>query len=183
MKIAMRRFILDLMRRFTLHRMFKIKSTGRLLVLWLERCELRTLTITMALLTAGFFGCKKSTSVAPPTSGAQTGASSAAAPASAAGPDRAAAKAAKVAGMKLYKEKNYPAAAEKFRAAISADVGFILAHYNLACVAALTGDKQTARAQLEYLSKSPDPHAHAKLAQAAGDWTPAWWYSTALARS
>lgn len=130
--------------------------------------DMRTLKIAMAVLTAGFLGCKKSPPAVPPTGFGQAG-TPAAAPAAPAGPDRAAAKAANTAGMKLYKEKNYAGAAEKFRAAISADTGFVLAHYNLACVAALTSDKETARAQLEFLAQSDDPYAHAKLAKAAGD--------------
>jgi hypothetical protein len=125
---------------------------------------MRILKFTLAFLTANILGCSKAPPAVPPTTAAPTSA-----PAAPAGPDRAAARAANTAGMKLYKEKNFAAAAEQFRAAIAADSGFVLARYNLACVAALTKDKDTARAQLEFLSQSPDAYARAKLAKARGD--------------
>ncbi len=71
--------------------------------------------------------------------------------------------------MKAYKIKDYPAAAERFRAAIAADSGFPLPHYNLACVSALTGDKKTALAELNWLAASPDPQARRTLKKASED--------------
>ena len=44
--------------------------------------------------------------------------------------------------------QDYAGAAAAFRAAIAADASHVLAHYNLACVLALTGDKAGAVAML-----------------------------------
>src|SRR5262249_22770750 len=79
------------------------------------------------------------------------------------------AKAANVRGMKLYHAKKYREAAAEFRAAIAADEGFVLAHYNLASMAALTGDKPTVLAQLRWLHASEDPAAKGALAKAPTD--------------
>jgi hypothetical protein len=79
------------------------------------------------------------------------------------------AKRANVVGMKAYRAKNYALATKKFRDAIAADVSFVTAHYNLACVAALQNDKQTAIAELKWLAASADPQAKAKLKKAATD--------------
>jgi hypothetical protein len=76
---------------------------------------------------------------------------------------------ANVAGMKAYRAKNYVVATKKFREAIAADASFVTAHYNLACVAALQGDKKSALAELKWLSASSDPEAKAKLKKAPTD--------------
>jgi hypothetical protein len=72
-------------------------------------------------------------------------------------------------GMKRYRAKEYREAAEEFRAAIAADPSHVKAHYNLACVASLLGDKAAAIEQLEWLRRSSDPRAAASLAKAASD--------------
>ena len=127
--------------------------------------------LTVALLAAGLIGCKKP-GADPGTQRGAPGPQSAAtlqpAPVTTA-PDRAAAQRENTQGMKSYKTKNYAAAAEKFRHAVAADAGFPLPRYNLACVAALTGDKETARAQLQWLADSPDPQARRTLAKAVHD--------------
>lgn len=123
-----------------------------------------TLTVTLLFLSLTAPGCKKSAPAAAPQSTPPGGAQ--AAPAA---PDRAAARAANVLGMKAYKAKDYAAAGEKFKSAIAADPGFPLPHYNLACVAALTGDKDTARGQLEWLARSTEPQARRTLIKASRD--------------
>lgn len=72
-------------------------------------------------------------------------------------------------GMLRYREKDWKGAADLFRAAILADPSHVKAHYNLACVAALDGDRATAIAQLRWLAQSDDPEARAKLAKASRD--------------
>jgi hypothetical protein len=72
-------------------------------------------------------------------------------------------------GMRAYRGKKLAHAMKLFREAIAADGEFVTAHYNLACVAALQGDKATALAELKWLSKSADPDAKVKLAKAATD--------------
>jgi len=80
-----------------------------------------------------------------------------------------AAGAANVRGMKLYRQKDYRRAADEFRKAIASDPRHLLAHYNLACVAALDGDKKTALAELRWLAGNPDPAAAGALAKAKTD--------------
>lgn len=72
-------------------------------------------------------------------------------------------------GMKLYRTKDHAGAAAAFRSAIAADSSLVLAHYNLACVLALTGDKAGAIAMLEWLKASADPQATRCLVKAAVD--------------
>jgi tetratricopeptide (TPR) repeat protein len=72
-------------------------------------------------------------------------------------------------GMKLYKARDYAGAAAAFRAAIAADPGHVLAHYNLACVLALTGDRAGAIAMLEWLAQSASAQAARCLTKAAVD--------------
>jgi hypothetical protein len=79
------------------------------------------------------------------------------------------AKRANVTGMKAYRAKSYAQAMKKFQEAIAADAGYVTAHYNLACVAALQGDKKTALAELKWLSASADPEARTKLKKAPSD--------------
>jgi len=79
------------------------------------------------------------------------------------------AKAANVRGMQLYGKKDYAAAAKEFRAAIAAQPEFVLAHYNLASMAALLGDKATVIAELTWLRDSKDPAARKVLDKAPTD--------------
>jgi len=76
---------------------------------------------------------------------------------------------ANTAGMRLYANKDYKAAAEQFRAAIKLDDSYVLARYNLASMAALIGDKPTLIAQLTWLRASKDPEAAKVLAHAKAD--------------
>ncbi len=72
-------------------------------------------------------------------------------------------------GMQLDQKHDYAHAADEFRAAIELDEKYVLAHYNLASMAARLGDKATLVAQLGWLCASSDPVAAAVLAQAKGD--------------
>jgi len=72
-------------------------------------------------------------------------------------------------GMKAYRAKNFVVATKKFNDAIAADASLVTAHYNLACVAALQGDKPTALRELKWLSASTAPEAKAKLKKGATD--------------
>lgn len=83
--------------------------------------------------------------------------------------DPAAARAANRQGMQHYRKKALAQAAASFRAAIAADTGHVLAHYNLACVLSLMGDRAGATQELEWLARSPDPRATRTLAKASGD--------------
>ncbi|HMU40985.1 MAG TPA: tetratricopeptide repeat protein [Pseudomonadota bacterium] len=79
------------------------------------------------------------------------------------------AESANVRGMRYYRVKRYAEAAKEFRDAIGADSSLMIAHYNLACMAALLKDSATAVAQLRWLAQSNDPQAAAKLAKAHQD--------------
>lgn len=72
-------------------------------------------------------------------------------------------------GMKHYRAKRWADAAASFRAAIAIDPSYVVAHYNLACVAALQKDTKTAIAELEWLAGSDDPLAAQKLTKAGRD--------------
>ena len=72
-------------------------------------------------------------------------------------------------GMQLYQKKDYAHAADEFRAAIKLEDSYVLAHYNLASMAALLGDKPTVIAQLGWLRASSDPEAARVLAKAKAD--------------
>lgn len=148
---------------------------------------MRHRSVLAALIILGLVSCKKpgdkpaatatagsSETGAKATSAATTSATTSAttaAPSSAAAAtaDRAKAKTLNSQGMKAYRAKDFAAAAESFRAAIAADNSFALPHYNLACVASLTDDKVTARAELEWLFKSTDPQARRTLLKAGSD--------------
>lgn len=127
--------------------------------------------IVLPLLFGG--GCKRAPSVpTAPTGGAQTAAATAPAAASLAvekKSDRQAAQAANRQGMRAYKAKDYATAKQHFGTALGQDESFPLPHYNLACVAALTGDAATARAQLAWLAGSPEPQARRTLRKALYD--------------
>jgi hypothetical protein len=79
------------------------------------------------------------------------------------------AKAANLRGMKRYGAKDYAGAAKEFRAAIEAQPNFVLAHYNLASMAALLDDKSTVLAELRWLHDSGDAAARKALDKAPSD--------------
>jgi hypothetical protein len=84
--------------------------------------------------------------------------------------ERAAAKAANVRGLQLHRDKRYAEAVPAYRAAIAADASYVFAHYNLACAAALLGDRATARAELQWLREhDSDPDAQKMLAKGQTD--------------
>jgi hypothetical protein len=72
-------------------------------------------------------------------------------------------------GMTHYRARDYAGAAAEFRAAIATDDQLVIAHYNLACVAALTEDRATAIEQLKWLAASRNPAARERLRKAASD--------------
>ena len=136
---------------------------------------MRQRSVLAGLVILGLVGCKKPGNKPAATAKAATSESSTAATtaapdrAAAAIADRAKAKTLNSQGMKAYRAKDFVAAAESFRAAIAADASFVLPHYNLACVASLSDDKTTARAELEWLFKSTDPQARRTLLKASSD--------------
>lgn len=83
--------------------------------------------------------------------------------------DIKAAEAANARGMKFYLAKDFAQATAAFRAALAANPGMVLAHYNLACVAGLQGDKKTAAAELAWLKNSSNGNAFDKLRKARTD--------------
>lgn len=117
------------------------------------------------VLLSGLTACKRPAQ--PPAQQGEAPKPAAAAPAPPAGP--AAARSENKRGMKLYRTKDYAGAAAAFRSAIAADASLVLAHYNLACVLALSGDKAGAIANLEWLKESPDLQAARCLVKAAVD--------------
>jgi hypothetical protein len=74
-------------------------------------------------------------------------------------------------GMALYRKKDYKGAAGEFKRAVASYEGYVQARYNLACVAALTGDQATARVELLWLNNRAlfDPVAKEKFAKATKD--------------
>ncbi|HNN95241.1 MAG TPA: hypothetical protein PKI03_23350 [Pseudomonadota bacterium] len=132
------------------------------------RHQAKTL-LCAGLLCLGPLACKRPSPPAPvppvaPTAPAAAGSQAAAVPG---GPKVAAQENRR--GMKAYRAKDYAGAAAAFRAAIAADASHVLAHYNLACVLALTGDKAGAVTMLEWLHSSSDPQAARCLTKAAVD--------------
>jgi hypothetical protein len=79
------------------------------------------------------------------------------------------AKAANARGMKAYRAKDYAGAAKEFRAALAIDAKYVLAHYNLASMAALMHDMPTVLAELRWLHDSSDPEAKKALQKAPTD--------------
>lgn len=71
--------------------------------------------------------------------------------------------------MRKLRAKDFAGAAADFRAAIALDPGHVKAHYNLACLASLTKDRETALAELRWLASSGLPEAAQKIAKAARD--------------
>jgi hypothetical protein len=84
-------------------------------------------------------------------------------------PQRRVAMAANSLGMQRYRAGEMSGAAEQFRVAIDFDGSYVVAHYNLACVAARLGDTKTSLRELHWLADSKDPIARAKLQKAASD--------------
>ena len=72
-------------------------------------------------------------------------------------------------GVRLLKAKDYPGAIAQFRKALAENPSHVLAHYNLACAAALSGDRKTAVAELRWLRASKDPAARKALGKARSD--------------
>ena len=143
----------------------------------MQLCAVSSACLSLCLLL-GSLGCKRHAPAPPPANVARPAVAEPASPPPSAGPvasagqtmaNRAAAKAANAQGMKAYRAKDYPTATDRFRAAIAADASFPLPHYNLACVAALTGDKKTALSELDWLARSPDPQARRTLKKASED--------------
>lgn len=71
--------------------------------------------------------------------------------------------------MRKLKAKDWAGAAADFRAAIERFADHVKAHYNLACLASLTGDRATAIEQLRWLAASELPEAGQKLVKARTD--------------
>jgi hypothetical protein len=74
---------------------------------------------------AGIPGCKTTPNASPASGGAPTAAPSTT---GATAPDRKAARSANRQGMSRYRAKNYSGAATAFRAAITADPSYVVAH-------------------------------------------------------
>lgn len=95
--------------------------------------------------------------------------------------DPVAAKAANARGIAALKQRDLPAAATAFRAALVADPDHVLAHYNLACTASLMKDRATALAQLAWLGNRAvyDRSAKQALGKARKDRDLAWIFEDA----
>jgi hypothetical protein len=76
---------------------------------------------------------------------------------------------ANTAGLRFFRAGQLPRAALRFRDAIALDPDYVLAHYNLACVASRLRETSTAVAELKWLAASTDPVAKAKLDKALVD--------------
>jgi len=77
--------------------------------------------------------------------------------------------AANTQGLRFYKSGQLPRAALRFRDATLLDPDYVLAHYNLACMASRLRDVTTVVAELAWLRASSDPLAAAKLDKARSD--------------
>src|SRR2546423_9247225 len=101
---------------------------------------------------------------------APSAAAPAAAPDDAVSPQRhTLAIAANTQGLRLYRANQLPRAALRFRDATLLDPSYVLAHYNLACMASRLRDVATVVAELTWLRASSDPLAAAKLDKARSD--------------
>jgi tetratricopeptide (TPR) repeat protein len=76
------------------------------------------------------------------------------------------AKAANTRGYGLHKQKKYKEAAIEYRAAIREDPSLVVAHYNLACVASLMKDLETALRELAWVADRASWDAAARPAAA-----------------
>jgi hypothetical protein len=83
--------------------------------------------------------------------------------------NRRVAAAANTLGMQRYRAGELRGAAEQFRVAIDSDASYVVAHYNLACVASRVGDTTTALKELAWLAEDKDPTSRAKLEKAKSD--------------
>jgi hypothetical protein len=83
-----------------------------------------------------------------------------------AGADPARAKAANTRGYGLHRQKKYKEAAVAYRAAITEDPSLLVAHYNLACVASLMKDLETALRELAWVADRASWDAAARPAAA-----------------
>lgn len=85
--------------------------------------------------------------------------------------DPARAKAANTRGYTLHKQKKYKEAAVEYHKAIAEDPAYLIAHYNLACAAALSGDSLTALNELSWVADRAawDPDARAAAVKARTD--------------
>lgn len=72
-------------------------------------------------------------------------------------------------GMKEYKNKRYDEARGRFERAVAEDETMVVAHYNLASMAALLHDPDTVVDELGWLKASSDPAAAAKLVKGKTD--------------
>ena len=72
-------------------------------------------------------------------------------------------------GMRKFRARDWVGAAADFRAAIDISPDHVKAHYNLACLAAITGDRDTALAQLRWLAASDLAEAGQRIAKARTD--------------
>ena len=71
--------------------------------------------------------------------------------------------------MRKFRARDWAGAAADFRAAIGSFSDHVKAHYNLACLASLTDDRDTAVEQLRWLAASDLAEAEAKLVKARTD--------------
>jgi hypothetical protein len=71
--------------------------------------------------------------------------------------------------MRKFRSKDWASASADFRAAIARDGGHVKARYNLACLASITGDRETALEQLRWLAASELPEAGQKIVKARTD--------------
>jgi hypothetical protein len=71
--------------------------------------------------------------------------------------------------MRKFRARDWAGAAADFRAAIDSFSGHVKAHYNLACLASITKDRDTAVEQLRWLAASDLAEAEAKLVKARTD--------------
>ncbi len=77
--------------------------------------------------------------------------------------------AANIQGLRFYRANQLPRAALRFRDATLLDPNYVLAHYNLACMASRLRDVATVVAELAWLRGSSDPLAAAKREKARSD--------------
>jgi tetratricopeptide (TPR) repeat protein len=77
--------------------------------------------------------------------------------------------AANTAGWRYYRAGQLPRAELYFSDAVALDPNYVLAHYNLACVASRLRDLATSVRELRWLAASADPVAEQKRAKAAVD--------------
>jgi len=72
-------------------------------------------------------------------------------------------------GMRKFRAKDWAGAAADFRGAIDLYPDHVKAHYNLACLASITKDRETALEQLRWLAASPLAEAGDRIVKARTD--------------